>query len=319
MLEERDGTPAALPRRGQHQRERRSLRVGMPDGHASRREERAVPRRECAEHQEEEAVRSEKRAGRPEEGAMPRDERAALLHPRAPSLPVRGPTPDELAGERSVFLAHRSFASVASLRLSWASRRRGRHARGGTTKALGARSACLPLSRGTRDRGTAAERTGSNARPIRTRARPVRSPARGEGRGAFPGTYRFPTRGQRCADRRTGCPARRSARFTLFSRCVARDSGRPALTSRCSARSLDCFAHSWRCPGPSRRCRAKARTRFTKSRRVIAHVTERPTHPAGEGARESGVLRSARRRVPHTSGSPESPSRCRTRRAPCPR
>src|SRR5580698_808379 len=96
--------------------------------------------------------------------------------------------PDELAGEPSVFVEHRSYACIASLRLRRAPRRRPRGARGEASEALGARSLSLRLSRGARSIRTASLRTRSDARR-------VRSDARREPRGVFGGGYRSPTRG----------------------------------------------------------------------------------------------------------------------------
>jgi hypothetical protein len=104
MRGERDGTPAALPRRGQHQGERRSLRVAMPDGRAARREERAVHREERATdrkaravHREERATDRKARAGRSKEGAMHRAEWAALVYARVLPLSLRRAMPAALA------------------------------------------------------------------------------------------------------------------------------------------------------------------------------------------------------------------------------
>jgi hypothetical protein len=170
--DERDGTPAALPRRGQHQ--------------AGRREERARHREAWAEH--------------PEEQSMHREARVELLYVCVPSRSLRGGMPDELAGERSAFVEHRSYTRIASLRLRRASRRRHRHARGEARNTLRARSASLRLSWDARGIRTASLWTGSDARPIRADARPVRTDARRERTGAFRSTYRSPTRGQRCPD-----------------------------------------------------------------------------------------------------------------------
>jgi hypothetical protein len=170
--DERDGTPAALPRRGQHQ--------------AGRREERARHREAWAEH--------------PEEQSMHREARVELLYVCVPSRSLRGGMPDELAGERSAFVEHRSYARTASLRLRRASPRTRGRARGGAREALGVRSAPLRLSRGARGIPTASLRTGSDARGIRNDARRVRSAPRGERTGALRSTYRSPTRGQRCPD-----------------------------------------------------------------------------------------------------------------------
>ncbi len=287
MRGERDGTHAALARRGQHQGERRSLRVAMPDGHAARREKRAV-------HRTERAAGRKTRAGHPEEGAMHREEPAAIVYVRVPSRLLRGAIPDALAGERSAFVEHRSSACTALLRLRRASRRRGRRARGGARKPLGARSACPRLSRGARGLRTASLRTGSDARPARTDAPPAPKDAGSEARGVFRSVYRSPTRGQRHAHRAARCPLRRSASCTRSLRCTGRTPRRAPRSSRFIGRSSRCAAHSGRCSTHSRRRGAKAKTPFTKSHSVITHVTGCPTHTAREGAIGSGVPRRAR-------------------------
>jgi hypothetical protein len=66
MLGERDGTPAALPRRGQDQRERRSLRVQHRNEGVEHREERAQHRNEGVEHREERAQHRNERVERRE-------------------------------------------------------------------------------------------------------------------------------------------------------------------------------------------------------------------------------------------------------------
>jgi hypothetical protein len=143
---------------------------------------------------------------------------------------------------------------------------------------------------------------------------------------SIPPVYRCATRGQRCTNRTTRCAARRSecsprcSRCTArSSRCAARHAGCAARSSPCTARSSRWPAHSWRCSARSQRLGAKAKSPFTKSHAVITHFTRCPTHPAKEGARALGAVRSARRHATRTSGCTESGSRRGTRKAPCPR
>jgi hypothetical protein len=206
------------------------------------------------------------------------EERAALLYACRPSRSLHGAMPDELAGERSVFVEHRSSACTASLGLRRASRRRGRRARGGASDALGARSPSLRLSRGAREIRTASLRTGSVTLATGSDGQPLRSRARRERRGAFRNGYRFTTRGQRCAVRTAGCPPRRSACAARSARCAARSSACCTCSLRCAACSsacctcsLRCAAHSERCSTHSLRRDARAKTPFTKSHAVITH------------------------------------------------
>jgi hypothetical protein len=139
---EREGTRAALARRGPHQGERRALRAAMRDGHVVHREERAVMhdgraarrgewavcRRERAERRTGRAMRREGRVGRAEGGAVHRAERAALGFACGPSLSRREAVRNARAGEPSARVVRRSSAPSADRTLS---RRHAGDARGG--------------------------------------------------------------------------------------------------------------------------------------------------------------------------------------------
>jgi hypothetical protein len=178
--------------------------VAMSHEPAARRGERAV-------HREERALHGEAWAGRREERATHREDRAAPSYACAPSHSLRRAMHDELAGERSAFVAHRSYARTASVRLRRASRRRGRRAREGARKAVRVRSACLPLSRRASGPRTTSRQTGKDARLVRNDVRPLRRDARRERSGSLPSAYSATTRGRRCAERTKAWVARRSA------------------------------------------------------------------------------------------------------------
>jgi hypothetical protein len=199
MLDERDGTPAALPRRGQHQGERRSLRVGMPDGRAAHPEERAAHRKERVERREEWAERREEWVERREEWVERREERAVPREARAAHREARGGTSLRVGG-----------ASLRARTVSLAPRTDARRARGRALGLRGASVVCLyriaPIVSGTpTKRWPCSKRSEEGARSSK------RVTASASGCSRY--SDGIPANGEGCPTPKERCPTRRERRL----------------------------------------------------------------------------------------------------------